>query len=122
MSDTDMSKMAPHAPLKPAIVQILLALAQHDRHGYALMQAVAEQSSGRIVLRTGSLYRHLGTLMDEGLVVEAPRRRQPEDPRRGTDYRLTPRGRAVLEQERRYLAAVVTALDALPGALRKNPA
>jgi len=111
-----------HEPLKPAVFQILLALAQQDLHGYALMQAVGEQSGGRIVLRTGSLYRHLGALIDQGLIVEAPRRRQVEDPRRGTDYRLTARGRDVLEQERLYLTEVMTALKALRPALRKDPA
>ncbi len=114
--------MKPHQPLKPAVFHILLALAHQDLHGYALMQAVGEQSGGRIVLRTGSLYRHLGALVDEGLVGDAPRRRQVADSRRGTDYRLTARGRDVLEQERLYLTEVMTALKALRPALRKDPA
>lgn len=122
MSESDMSDMKRHDPLKPAVFHILLALVQQDLHGYALMQAVSEQSGGRIALRTGSLYRHLGALIDEGLVAEAPRRRRPEDPRRGTDYRLTADGRRVLQQERVYLAEMMTVLEAVSPALRRGPA
>ena len=122
MSKPDISDMDRHDPLKPAVFHLLLALAQQDLHGYALMHAVNEQSGGRIVLRTASLYRHLGALIDDGLVAEAPRRRRPEDPRRGTDYRLTAHGRAVLQQERVYLAEMMTALDALGPVLRRGPA
>lgn len=101
-----------HEPLKPAVFHILLALASRDCHGYAIMQAVREQSAGRVPLQTGSFYRHLANLIDDGLVEESTRRR-PEDPRRGTQYRLTPLGRQILEQEREYLAGVVAALDGL---------
>lgn len=114
--------MKTHAPLKPAVFHLLLALARQDLHGYGLMQAVSAQSGGRITLRTGALYRHLGMLIDQGLVAEAEPRRQPEDARRGTDYRLTARGRAALEQERLYLAEVMSALRALGPTLRRDPA
>ena len=99
-------------PLKPAMFHILLALADQDRHGYAIMQAVREQSGGRVPIQTGSFYRHLTRLIDLGLVAEAPVR-HAEDPRRGTHYRLTPGGRAVLERERRYLVDVMSALNRL---------
>ena len=59
-----------HGPLKPAAVYILLALADRDRHGYAIMQAVRELSEGRVPLQTGSFYRHLSQLIDVGLVGE----------------------------------------------------
>ena len=77
-------------PLKPAAFHILLALADGDSHGYAIMQAVREQSAGRVPLQTGSFYRHLTRLIDLGLVAEAPAPRSVEDPRRGTHYRLPP--------------------------------
>lgn len=108
------------APLKPAMFHILLALADQECHGYAIMQAVREQSGGRVPLQTGSLYRHLSHLIDLGLVIEAPARRTTEDPRRGTHYRLTPQGRQALEHERRYLARVMTRLGTLRPALRKD--
>lgn len=107
MSERDMSE-----PLKPAMFHILLALADQDRHGYAIMQTVREQSGGRVPIQTGSFYRHLTRLIDDGLVTEAAVR-HAEDPRRGTHYRLTANGRALLERERRYLAGVVAAMDRL---------
>ena len=107
-------------PLKPAVFHILLALAEHDSHGYAIMQAVREQSGARVRLQTGSFYRHLARLIDTGLVTEAPAPRQVEDSRRGTHYRLTAQGRQALEQERRYLAGVMTTLRALRLASRSG--
>ena len=56
-------------PLKPAVFYILLALADHDRHGYAVMQAVRERSHGLVPLRTGSFYRHLSKLIENLLYV-----------------------------------------------------
>ncbi len=116
MSETDMS-----APMKPAVFHVLLALADGDLHGYAIMQAVRDQSDGRVPLRTGSFYRHLAVLIDAGLVAEAPAPRGTVDPRRGTHYRLTTRGRQALADERqrlRDLLALVAPqrLAARPGA------
>jgi DNA-binding PadR family transcriptional regulator len=115
MSDMDISRKdsSPPVPLKPAVFHILLALAEKDRHGYAVMAAVRERSGGQVPLRTGSFYRHLAALMDEGLVAEAPARRQADDPRRGAYYRLTPRGREVLAAEERRLTGMLAALHAL---------
>lgn len=101
------------ATLKPAVFHILLALAEGDSHGYAIMQTVREQSGGRVPLQTGSFYRHLSGLIDAGLVAEAPAPRQPEDPRRGTHYRLTPLGREALERERQHLAALVSSMNTI---------
>jgi DNA-binding PadR family transcriptional regulator len=105
ISDMDMSES-----MKPAVLHILLALADGDRHGYAVMQAVREQSGGAVPLRTASLYRHLSKLIDAGWVAEAPARRD-DDPRRGAYYRLTVRGRDALHAER---ARLVSLLDAFP--------
>jgi DNA-binding PadR family transcriptional regulator len=109
-------------PLKPAVFHILLALAGRDNYGYALMQAVRDASDGHVPLSPGSFYRHLAKLMDDGLVVEAAPRRAGDDPRRGTYYRLTPRGHGVLADERRRLAALVAAIDGLGLVPRKGHA
>ena len=100
-------------PLKPAAFHILLALMEGESHGYAIMQAVREQSAGRVPLQTGSFYRHLTSLLDLGFVAEAPGPKAIEDPRRGTHYRLTPRGRQALELERQYLTSVVSSMNAI---------
>jgi DNA-binding PadR family transcriptional regulator len=109
-------------PLVPAAFHILLALAEHDRHGYAVMQTVREQSGGRVPLKTGSFYRHLSKLMDAGLIAEAPARRQGDDPRRGAYYRLTPRGKQVLAAEKDRLVELVATMNALRASSRRGPA
>jgi DNA-binding PadR family transcriptional regulator len=106
--------------LKPAALYVLLALADRDLHGYAVMQVVRDMSGGRVPLRTGSFYRHLSQLLGAGLVAEAAARRAPVDPRRGADYHLTARGRQVLERERRHMAGLVAAMDALRPSSRKG--
>lgn len=107
------------APLKPPVFHILLALADTSTHGYAVMQAVREQSGGTVGISTGSFYRHLGALMRDGLVEEAAGPTL-DDPRRGIYYRITPRGRSVLARERERLAALVAAVDALRPASRRG--
>jgi DNA-binding PadR family transcriptional regulator len=99
--------------LKPAAFHILLALAERDLHGYAVMQAVRQNSGGRIPLQTGSFYRHLSKLIDEGCVLEAPGPKTEEDPRRGTHYRLTARGRQVLAAEQIRLSGLVAHMKKL---------
>lgn len=98
------------APLKPAALHILRALADGDSHGYAVMRAVREQSAGQVPLQTGSFYRHLSRLIGDGLVEEASAKKANDDPRRGTYYRLTPRGRQRLTSERKRLAELVSIL------------
>ena len=97
--------------LKPIALHILLALADRDNYGYAIMQAIRDQSGGDVPVQTASFYRHLAALMDEGLVAEAAARRPGDDPRRGVYYRLTPRGRQVLAAEKQRLIELVTQMN-----------
>jgi len=108
-------------PMKPAVFHILVALAEQDRHGYAVMQAVREQSGGRVPLRTGSFYRHLSRLIDDGLVAEV-KGPATDDPRRGAYYRLTAQGRRALQAERARLAEMLRAVDAMAAASRRGRA
>jgi DNA-binding PadR family transcriptional regulator len=117
---SDMHLSAP--PLKPAVFYILLALADGDSHGYAVMQAVRERSGGRLAMHTGSFYRHLAGLLETGLVAEiagsATARRK--DPRRGVSYRLTPAGRKTIEAERLRLVELLRSFDTLRPLTRKR--
>jgi DNA-binding PadR family transcriptional regulator len=99
-------------PLKPAVLHILLALSGGDSHGYAVMQAVREQSGGRVPLQTGSFYRHLAFLIRQGWVKETPPPRD-DDPRRGTYYRITSSGRAALAEERERVLALAAVMKKL---------
>lgn len=119
MAQVPSAAVEKHLPLKPAVYHILLALADQEAHGYALMQTVLEQSGGRIRLATGPFYRYLRRMLDLGFVTEAERRPADDDVRRGSYYRLTPLGRAVLRAESARLAGVVSIsqkLGLLPGA------
>lgn len=92
-------------PLTPLTMAILLALAEGDRHGYALMQAVESQTEGALTPGTGSLYAALERLMQDGLIGEAPTR--PGDDRRRRTYRILPEGQALVRAETERMLRVL---------------
>jgi DNA-binding PadR family transcriptional regulator len=108
--------------LKPIALHILLALAERESHGYAIMQAVRDQSAGHVPVQTASFYRYLAKLMDDGLVVEAASRREGDDPRRGAYYRITPRGRQALASEKQRLRELMAQLNKVRLSPRKADA
>lgn len=91
------------APLSPATLHILLALAGGDLHGYGIMQEIARHSEGHYKLGPGSLYDNLRKLMDTGLVQDLPA--TEADDRRL--YTLTEAGRGALAAEADRLHRVV---------------
>jgi len=115
MSETNLS-----TPLKLPVLYILLALAEQERHGYAVMQAVRERSGGAVQMRTGSFYRHLSKLIDAGVVAESARRPADADPRRGAHYRLTPRGQKLLAAETRRIVDLAASVAAWRPVSRKG--
>jgi DNA-binding PadR family transcriptional regulator len=87
-------------PLPSAAFHILVALAEGDRHGYAIMQDVAAGTGGRLKLNPGTLYTTIRRLLEQGLVVELDERPDPdEDDERRRYYRLTAIGRDVAKAE-----------------------
>ena len=95
-------------PLPPAAFHILLALADEDRHGYAIIQDVAHRTGGAIRLSAGTLYRTIQRMLEDGLIVEPRERPAPEDDdERRRYYRLSPLGQAVAKAEARRLADLV---------------
>jgi len=87
-------------PLPSAAFHILVALADGDRHGYAIMQDVAAGTGGRLKLNPGTLYTTIRRLLEQGLVVELDERPDPEeDDERRRYYRLTDMGRDVAKAE-----------------------
>ena len=90
----------PSLPLQPAVFQILVALADQDRHGYAIMQDVAARTGGSMKLSPGTLYGSIKRMLDEGLIVELDERPAPdEDDERRRYYRITASGRASAQAE-----------------------
>src|SRR5215510_14315540 len=90
-------------PLTPMAFEILMALLDEDRHGYAVLQHVEQRVGSVLPLRTGTLYRVLARLMDDGLIEETTTSSTAnEDPRRRF-YRITALGRDTASAEARRL-------------------
>lgn len=91
-------------PLTSVVFEILLALADGERHGYAIMQEVEDRTGGAVQLRPGSLYRAVNRLLESGLVTEAEERPDPDkDDERRRYYRLTSLGLQVAQAEAQRL-------------------
>jgi DNA-binding PadR family transcriptional regulator len=88
------------APLTSAEFQILVALADGEKHGYAIGKEVAVRTDGQVQLRAATLYTVLKRLLDNGFIDESMARPDPDaDDERRRYYRLTPRGRKAAEAE-----------------------
>ena len=95
-------------PLTPAVFHVLLALADGERHGYAIMQEVAGSTDGRIKMGPGTLYGTLKRLLELRLIEESDERPDPHlDDERRRYYRLTAAGELVVRAEARRYAAIV---------------
>ena len=88
-----------YLPLTPAVFHIMLSLSAGEKHGYAIMKEVAEQTDGEIRLGTGKLYYSIQRMLDEALIEEIvpDADQRPERGRR--TYKLTDLGGALLEAE-----------------------
>src|SRR6267142_6407302 len=87
-------------PLPLATFHILIALAQEDRHGYAIMLDVEKRTDGALRLSAGTLYRSIQRMLEQGLIVETRERPAPDqDDERRRYYRITPFGTAVARAE-----------------------
>jgi DNA-binding PadR family transcriptional regulator len=97
-----------HLPLTPAVFHILLALADGERHGYAIMREVAESTGQQIQMGPGTLYGTLKRLLAAKLVEESDERPDPAlDDERRRYYRLTALGRRVAAAEAERLSQLV---------------
>lgn len=95
-------------PLRPVAYQILLALADGERHGYAIAQDIAQRTAARMNLEPGNLYRTLKWMLDRNLIEESDRRPAPDvDDERRRYYRITRFGWRVGVAETARLEALV---------------
>ena len=99
----------PSSPLSPAVLSILLSLAEGDTHAYAMMKDARSPRGGRVSMGPGTLYGSIDRMMRDGLVEESD---QQDDERRRY-YRLTRHGRAALASELERLDAAVASARAL---------
>ncbi|MFL7795000.1 MAG: PadR family transcriptional regulator [Anaerolineae bacterium] len=95
-------------PLTPAVFHILLALADGEKHGYAIMQEVETLTDGQIRLGPGTLYGSIKRLLAGGLIEESDERPDPElDDERRRYYRLTDFGQRIASAEAERLFLLV---------------
>src|SRR5215472_17184243 len=95
-------------PLTPAVFFILFALADGEKHGYAIMQETTKLSDGRFRMGPGTLYTTIQRLLEIALIEEvwdSSEGDKRESRRRY--YRLTRQGRALLDMEINRLGAVL---------------
>ena len=92
-------------PLPSAAFQILLALVDGDLHGYGIMRAVEEQTSGRVRLGPGTLYSSLQTLRYAGAIKEVENEAAGTERRR--HYRLSAAGRKLVRSEAERMEEMV---------------
>src|SRR5687768_7611609 len=103
-----MDDVSPLLPLPPITFHVLLALADGDRHGYAIIQEVAGRTGGELTLSAGTLYRTIHRMLEQGLVIETRDRPGPEDDdERRRYYRITKFGIDAAKAEARRLTQLV---------------
>jgi len=97
-----------YLPLSPALWEILVALADGDKHGYAIGKEVSRRTNGDVTLRATTLYSVLKRALDDGLIEETRERPDPAlDDERRRYYRLTDHGRKLAVAESERLAATL---------------
>jgi DNA-binding PadR family transcriptional regulator len=107
MTDTDLA-VTEHLPLTSVEFEIMLAVADRERHGYSIILDVERRTGGAVRLRPGTLYRALNRMLETGFLRETLERPDPEiDDRRRRYYQLTALGRRVAAAEAERLALAV---------------
>lgn len=100
-------------PLPAAPLHILLALADGEKHGYAVMREVESMTDGEVTMGPGTLYGAIKKMLNAGLVEETDQRPDPElDDERRRYYRMTGLGARVLEAETARLERLVRTAQA----------
>jgi DNA-binding PadR family transcriptional regulator len=109
-------------PLTPAMFHVLLALADGEKHGYAILKEVARRTDGKVRLSAGTLYGNLARLESSGMIAESNHR--PEfglDDERRRYYRLTELGRSVAVAEARRMEEALSQARAKHLLAEPNP-
>ncbi len=95
-------------PLTPAVFHILLALTDKERHGYGIMQEIAQRTDGAMRMGPGTLYGSIKRMLADRLIEESDTRPDPElDDERRRYYRITGLGRRVVQVEAQRLEQLV---------------
>ena len=108
MADVERRDPVALLPLTPTVFHILLALADGEKHGYAIMREVEARTDGTMRLGPGTLYGSIQRMLKDGLIVEVrDRRGADQGDERRRYYRLAGFGQQVLQAEARRLEDLV---------------
>ena len=108
-------------PLPAPVFQILLSLAEGERHGYALKREIARRTEGKLTLGAGVLYGSINKMLAQGLIEESDERPDPHlDDERRRYYKVTAFGRKVAQAETARMRELVDLATARFG--RREPA
>jgi len=95
-------------PLTPAVFNILLTLADGEKHGYGIMLEVDANTNGQVLMGPGTLYGSIKRMLQADLIEESDERVDPEmDDQRRRYYRLTDLGKRVLRMEAERLVSQI---------------
>ena len=95
-------------PLTPSMFEVLIALADSEKHGYAIIKEVSRRTAGRVKLSAGTLYTMIRRFVNEAVIEETAERPNPAlDDERRRYYRLTDFGRAVACAEAKRMETVL---------------
>jgi len=99
-------------PLSPLFLQILVTLADGERHGYAILREIRSRANAALDPGAGSLYGAIQKLLGEGAIEECADRPDPHlDDKRRRYYRITDLGRRIATEEVERLREVVRFAD-----------
>ena len=97
-----------YLPLTPPMFQVLIALADGEKHGYAIIKEVHRRTGGKVRLGAGTLYALIKRFVQDGLIVECDERPDPAlDDERRRYYRLSDNGRRVAIAEAHRMEALI---------------
>ena len=99
-------------PLRPVDFHILMVLLDKKRHGYGIVQDIADRTNGKIKLVPGNFYAMLNRLIDNGLIADAAKPGRETDGVRRRYYRITPVGKRVAAAEALRLKELVEEAEA----------
>lgn len=94
-------------PLPTAVFHILVALADGERHGYSIMQEVAERTGNKVRMSPGTLYAAIKRMLEQGLIEEVRGTYFTDGDERRRYYRITKLGRAVASAEADRMAEML---------------
>ena len=96
-------------PLTPTVFNILLALADGEKHGYGMMLEIEANTDGQMLMGPGTLYGSIKRMLKAGLIEDSDERPDPKmDDQRRRYYRLTGLGRRTLQLEAERLVEQVS--------------